>query len=119
MSGAPLRIGINALYLIPGGVGGTEIYLRNLLRALATVDKENDYVVFTNAETGRDLVPEAANFSWAPRKVRASFRPARILHEQFALPRAVRGARIDVLLNPGYTGPAFCPCPSVAVFHDM
>ena len=29
-----LRIGVNALYLIPGGVGGTEIYLRNLLRAL-------------------------------------------------------------------------------------
>ena len=27
----PLRIGINALYLIPGGVGGTEIYLRGLL----------------------------------------------------------------------------------------
>jgi len=31
----PLRIGVNALYLIPGGVGGTEIYLRELLRALA------------------------------------------------------------------------------------
>lgn len=29
------RIGINALYLIPGGVGGTEIYLRELLKALA------------------------------------------------------------------------------------
>ena len=28
----PLRIGVNALYLIPGGVGGTEIYLRALAR---------------------------------------------------------------------------------------
>jgi len=28
---APLRVGVNALYLIPGGVGGTEIYLRGLL----------------------------------------------------------------------------------------
>ena len=25
------RIGVNALYLIPEGVGGTEIYLRELL----------------------------------------------------------------------------------------
>ena len=33
---APLRIGVNALYLIPGGVGGTEIYLRNLLETVAT-----------------------------------------------------------------------------------
>ena len=30
----PLRIGVNALYLIPGGVGGTEIYLRGLLDGL-------------------------------------------------------------------------------------
>ena len=30
------RIGVNALYLIPGGVGGTEIYLRELLAALLT-----------------------------------------------------------------------------------
>lgn len=114
-----MRIGINALYMIPGGVGGTEIYLRNLLRALASVDRENEYVVFTNAETGRDLVPDALNFTWAPRKVRASSRPSRILDEQFALPRALRRAHINTLLNPGYTGPAFCPCPSVTVFHDM
>ncbi len=33
----PLRIGVNALYLIPGGVGGTEIYLRSLLAALAQI----------------------------------------------------------------------------------
>ena len=114
-----MRIGINALYMIPGGVGGTEIYLRNLLRALACVDKQSEYVVFTNSETGGDLVPDAPNFSWVPRKVRASFRPSRILHEQFALPRAISRAGIDVLLNPGYTGPAFCSCPSVTVFHDL
>ena len=36
-----LRIGVNALYLIPGGVGGTEIYLRGLLGALAEIDVEN------------------------------------------------------------------------------
>ena len=29
-----LRIGVNALYLIPGSVGGTEIYLRNRLAAI-------------------------------------------------------------------------------------
>ena len=34
-----LRIGVNALYLIPGGVGGTEIYLRSLLPALAGIKR--------------------------------------------------------------------------------
>jgi glycosyltransferase involved in cell wall biosynthesis len=114
-----MRIGVNALYLIPGGVGGTEIYLRNLLAALARVDAGNEYVVFTNRETGRDLVPDAANFTWAPLGVRASFRPWRILYEQFRLPRAVREHRIDVLLNPGFTSPVFLGCPSVTVFHDL
>jgi len=48
----PLRIGVNALYLIPGGVGGTEIYLSNLVRALAEIDSANEYFLFTNLETG-------------------------------------------------------------------
>ena len=47
-----LRIGVNALYLIPGGVGGTEIYLRNLLAALASIDNVNQFIVLTNRETG-------------------------------------------------------------------
>lgn len=113
------RIGINALYLIPGGVGGTEIYLRNLLAALAEIDSANRYVVFTNRETGADSVPSAANFEHAQQPVRATSRPSRILFEQFSLPGAVRKHNIDVLLNPGFTSPIFCSCPQVTVFHDL
>ena len=40
-----LSIGINALFLIPGGVGGTEIYLRSLLRALSEIDGRNRYTI--------------------------------------------------------------------------
>jgi len=114
-----LRIGINALYLIPGGVGGTEIYLRNLLAALAEIDTENYYVVFTNRETGPDLVPGRPNFVNASQSIHAAFRPGRILWEQLALPPAVRRHKVDVLLNPGFTAPLFCGCPMVTVFHDL
>ncbi|MEP6960786.1 MAG: glycosyltransferase family 1 protein [Acidobacteriota bacterium] len=114
-----LRIGVNALYLIPGGVGGTEVYLRNLLQALAEIDAENDYFVFTNRETARDLVPANRNFHWMPQAVAASSRPARILWEQTILPMRVAGLGLDVLLNPGYTSPLLCPCPTVTVFHDL
>jgi hypothetical protein len=113
------RIGVNALYLIPGGVGGTEIYLRNLLAALAEIDSQNQYVVFTNRETGSDLVPHRANFVNAPQAVSATFRPARILWEQLVLPFAARRHRLDVLLNPGFTAPLLCRCPMVTVFHDL
>src|ERR1051326_8573053 len=77
-----MRIGINALYLIPGGVGGTEIYLRSLLAGLAEIDSTNQYFVFTNRETGGSLAPKAPNFTSVPQAVRAAFRPGRILWEQ-------------------------------------
>ena len=114
-----LRIGVNALYLIPGGVGGTEIYLRNLLGALAEIDSENRYFVFTNLETGADLTPAAENFTWVPQRVRATNRPARILWEQFALPGTIRRHKLSVLLNPGFTAPLAAGCPMVTVFHDL
>ena len=114
-----IRIGVNALYLIPGGVGGTEIYLRNLLRALAQIDSQNQYIVFTNRETGADLVPHLPNFVHSPQRVNASFRPARIFWEQFALPFAARKHRLNVMFNPGFTAPLLCACPMVTVFHDL
>ncbi|MDX2150605.1 MAG: glycosyltransferase family 1 protein [Bryobacteraceae bacterium] len=110
-----MRIGVNALYLIPGKVGGSEIYLRNLLPALAEIDSRNDYVVFTNRETAADLPP----FPVRVQPVRAEVRPARILWEQTGLVAALRRERIDVLLNGGFTAPLLPPCPMVTVFFDL
>ena len=114
-----LRIGINALYLIPGGVGGTEIYLRGLLGALAEIDPVNRYFVFTNRETGPDLTPAQANFTPLPQPIRATSRPLRILWEQIGLPIHAARLRLDVMLNPGFTAPVFAGCPQVTVFHDL
>jgi hypothetical protein len=115
----PLRIGVNALYLIPGGVGGTEIYLRSLLAALSEIDRHNHYFVFTNRETGSGLVPAQANFTHVPQAVQAVNRPARILWEQTVLPLSAVRRRLDVLFNPGFTAPILCGCPQVTVFHDL
>ncbi|MEO8596213.1 MAG: glycosyltransferase family 1 protein [Candidatus Solibacter sp.] len=114
-----MRIGINALYLIPGKVGGTEIYLRSLLTALAEIDHHNHYFVFTNRETGPDLVPAQKNFVHLPQVVPGTSRPARLLWEQTVLPLAALRHRLDVLFNPGFTAPLVCPCPQVTVFHDL
>jgi len=113
----PLRIGVNALYLIPGGVGGTEIYLRSLLRALAEIDPNNRYFLFTNRETGADLTPHAANFSSEVQPVHAASRPRRLLWEQAWLPRLAES--LDVMFNPGFTAPLGAACPQVTVFHDL
>ncbi|MBI5280428.1 MAG: glycosyltransferase family 4 protein [Candidatus Solibacter usitatus] len=108
-----MRIGVNALYLIPGGVGGTEIYLRSLLEAMHSLGSGHEIVVFTNRETG-SLGPRSVELP-----VRAANRPARILYEQFNLPFHLRRERIDVLLNPGFTAPLLASLPQVTVFHDL
>jgi glycosyltransferase involved in cell wall biosynthesis len=115
----PLVIGVNALYLLPGGVGGTEIYLRGLLAGLAEIDPANRYVIFTNRETGPGLAPDLPNFRVVPQAVRAASRPRRILWEQSLLPLAVTRRRLDVLFNAGFTSPLFAPCPQVTMFHDL
>ncbi len=114
-----MRIGVNALYLIPGEVGGTEIYLRHLLRAISEIRTPDDFFVFTNLETGRDLLPEGSRFHWVPQEVAARFRPARLLWEQTLLPAECMNLRLDVLLNPGFTAPLAAPCPQVTIFHDL
>lgn len=113
------RIGVNALYLIPGGVGGTEIYLREILAALAEIDANNQYFIFTNLETGADLIPRQANFLLVPQAVHASFRPGRILWEQIVLPREAARWRLDAMFNPGFTGPLAARCSNVTTFHDL
>ena len=112
-----MRIGVNALYMIPGGVGGTEIYLRNLLAALARLDHVNEYYVITNAETGDNV--SAPGMHILPQVVRAANRPARLLFEQTELPMLAHRLRLDCLLNPGFTAPAARACPNVTVFHDL
>ncbi len=114
-----MRVGVNALYLIPGKVGGTEIYLRNTLRALADVDAGNEYFVLRNSDTGPDLTPDAPNFHDQPQPVSGASRPARILYEQFVLPRVCSRLHLDVLFNAGFTAPLLWNGPMVTVFHDL
>jgi glycosyltransferase involved in cell wall biosynthesis len=101
---APLRIGVNALFLIPGEVGGTEIYLRNLL---------------TNRETGAQICPQAPNFQPLVTRVPGRLRPARLLWEQTGLAAESFSAKMDVLFSPGFTSPLLCHGRKVTVIHDL
>jgi glycosyltransferase involved in cell wall biosynthesis len=113
-----MRVGVNALYLIPGGVGGTEIYLRRLLGAMARLDTPDEFFLYLNRETDDALAPPSPRFHRARMLCRAENRPWRIVWEQTALPLALERDRIDVVFNAGTTAPLIGP-PSVTVFHDM
>ncbi len=114
-----MRIGINALYLIPGRVGGTETYIRNLVKALAKVDGKNEYFIFINSESRGIFENIAPNMQVVRCHFRATRRPVRILYEQVVLPIKVKLRRLDVLLGAGMTAPFFTPARSVVAIYDL
>jgi len=112
-------IGINALYLLPGKVGGSETYLRNLVKGLAAIDRENEYVIFINRETQGENRGTSPNFRIVVCPFRAANRPLRILWEQGVLPWYVKRHKINVLLSAGMTAPVLCPAVSVLMLFDL
>ena len=114
-----MRIGINALYLLPGKVGGSETYIRNLVKSLLKLDQDNTYVIFINKESIGVFQKSAPRLNIVLCPIEATNRPVRILWEQFVLPFQVRRHKIDVLLSAGMTSPFFCPVPSVLVIYDL
>jgi glycosyltransferase involved in cell wall biosynthesis len=112
-----MRFAIDATS-IPRQMAGAGVYTYNLIRAVAAVDRENEYVVFTKDSAFDDLNRDEPLF----RTVRVSTRsrPARLLWEQLALPVHLRRHGIDVLHSPHHTAPmVVAGCQRVITFHDL
>ena len=119
MSG-PLRIGLNALYLLPGETGGTETYARSLLPALAARHTGLTFVAFVSGAAADELGADA--FGERVQVVPVGpgrGRVRRSAAEQLSLPKALRAHRIDLLHSLGSTGPRRPGIPSVLTLHDV
>ena len=117
-----MRIGVNTLFLIPGEVGGTETYLREVLLAMAKSSPGIEWVLFTNRENDgclKRIFGELPQFAFHPLPLRAMNRYARIIREQIDLPFRVARSHVNLLWSPGYTAPFFAPCPQVVTIPDM
>lgn len=114
-----MRIGINALYLIPGKVGGSEIYVRNLVKWLPRAGRGNEFLVYVNRESTGVFEEVPGVVKVVRCSVSASNRPARILYEQTVLPALAAKDRLDALLSAGMTGPFVCPVPSFTMVYDL
>lgn len=117
-----MKIGINTLFLIPGEVGGTETYLREILKEFSRSFPTIQVLLFTNRENDiffRTLFKFHPQFSFCSLPCTATNRYQRIILEQVLLPRYVARTDIDLLWSPGYTTPFFSSCPRVVTIHDM
>lgn len=114
-----MRLGINALFLRPGRVGGTETYLRAFVTSALSRPEISRVTLFVGAEVGSSFFGASEKLALVRLPFSAEWRGARLLWEQLYLPRRLRAAAIDLLLSPGYTAPLRPPCPNVVLLPDL
>lgn len=118
-NGVAMRIGINLLFMLPGVVGGTETYARELLYSLEELNEDDIYVLFMNRESAEWKVPRDSRFIRVTCEVNARNPVSRYLYEQFRLPFLLKKEKIDILHSLGYMGPVFTTCRSIVSIHDL
>lgn len=117
-----MKIGVNTLFLIPGQVGGSETYLREILKQWHRADLPHEFVVFTQNENHAALSERfaASNWTFIHCPFNAENRFARIIREQTELVRKANRAEIEALWSPGYTAPLLgTRFPQVVSMLDM
>jgi glycosyltransferase involved in cell wall biosynthesis len=112
-------IGLNALFLEPDRVGGTETYVRQLVPELARAGPGKAFVLY--------LAREAAATDWdVPANVRISTAPVssvsrvqRLGWELTGLAVQARRDGVDLLHSLGTTTPLVSSMPRVVTVHDL
>jgi glycosyltransferase involved in cell wall biosynthesis len=91
---------------------GDRTYCLNLLRGLAAVQPEGEFLLYTDRQTG---LPEGLPANFRQVVLRA---PQRGLWTPWSLPRDL-GRRSADLLHVQYIIPPFAPCPVITTIHDI
>jgi glycosyltransferase involved in cell wall biosynthesis len=121
-----MRIGINALGLRPGQLGGVEVYLRNLILNLGKVDLEDEYLVFISQHNWAPFgSPLPSNIRWVVVPPPPSSSPVLRGLRYWGLLRSplaeqLEGSGIDVIHYPdSIINPPGIALPCVLTSHDI
>ena len=105
-----MRIAIDARKLRDYGIG---TYIRNLLRHLARLDANTEYIVLCREEDCAFAAELGENFRAVPERS-GSYS----VREQLAVPLDLRRERAHLFHAPHYVLPPLTPCRSVVTIHD-
>lgn len=119
-----VRIGINALGLLPNVIGGGETYLRGLIGGFGRLRGDDEFVLFTNRENHPTFAGLGGNFrrvlcNFSARWNVASLAMTRVIGEQIYLPWRAARERVEVIHSPLDTTLLRSQCPTVMTLHDM
>ncbi len=105
-----MRIAIDARKLHDFGIG---TYIRNLLKHLALIDRDTEYVLLCRSQDVTVAEQLGPNF----RAVVESSRPYSMA-EQIMLPARLVALNVSLLHEPHYVLPPLVPCRAVVTIHD-
>lgn len=105
-----MRIAIDARKLHDYGIG---TYVRNLVRSLARIDHENEYVLLCKPSDCPAVTALGDNFRAVP-EPSGNYS----VKEQWHMPITLRRVGADVFHAPHYVLPPMLPCPAVVTIHD-
>ena len=114
-----MRIGIDARFLTHPQLGGFKTYTENLVAALARVDLENEYFLYTDREYS-NIIDLLGNSNFHGRVVPSSMPYFGVpWREQVSLARHAAKDQLDLFHSPCLTAPLGIRCPMVVTVHDM
>jgi glycosyltransferase involved in cell wall biosynthesis len=105
-----VRIGIDARKLHDFGIG---TYIRNLLRQLARLDRQTEFVVLCRPADCEALASLGENFRAVP-ETSGNYSIA----EQIRIPLALKREKVTLFHAPHYVLPPLVRCRSVVTIHD-
>jgi glycosyltransferase involved in cell wall biosynthesis len=97
-----VKIGIDALFLRLGKVGGTESYLINLLKGINKINKKHQYYIFVsyNVKDKFDSFPK--RFKIIVCGFNNNNRWRRIIYQNIVLPKVIKKMNLDIMFFPTY-----------------
>src|SRR5262245_59428506 len=114
-----MLIAINALVITPGGVGGLETYIRELVHGLVRVDTHNRYILVAGPETIPTFDLPRDRWRLVASPAPSARRALRVAREQVWFPLVAKMLGADLVHSGANTGPVISALPSVATIHDM
>lgn len=113
-----MRIGVNT-FPLHRRITGAGRFTKNLLRALAEIDKENEYILFLRKDNAGYYSMKNRNFTNVICDITRKFRVRRILYEHVILPRLAHHHNVDVFWSPSDIAPFRLSCVSTVTIHDL
>lgn len=114
-----MRIGINALSILPGKIGGGETYLENLIRKLGEINKEHEIFLFVSPFNLKlfEGIKGVKLIECPYYKTSNTF--FRIFYEQLFLPHLLKNYAIEILHSPANCIPFLSRCKNVLTIQHL